>query len=192
MLISEHTVYGISNQLIFIIRGDEELFHDYISTSLVPFRATFVVISTYKKPTSCSLEYPHMSYSQDHKHFSTFRHRINKDRCTRSCTIQLHQNSCDFGLTFIVKYQIWIQEKRWTKVLEALILLLVRHGDGAFPESVAEPPPDNLEVGHTAGAGHLPSDGLLGPVVLTHSSTWESAWRAERKPIANFNALKQK
>ena len=51
-------------------------------------------------------------------------------------------------------------------------------GDGALPESVAEPPPDDLEVGHAASAGHLSADSLLRPVVLAHTGTWESAGRA--------------
>jgi len=56
-----------------------------------------------------------------------------------------------------------------------LLFLLVGDGNGALPESVAEPPPDDLEVGHTASAGHLSADSLLRPVVLAHTGTWESA-----------------
>ena len=35
----------------------------------------------------------------------------------------------------------------------------------ALPEAVPELVPDNLEVSHAAGAGHLSADGLLGPVI---------------------------
>ena len=45
------------------------------------------------------------------------------------------------------------------------ILLLVLVGEAALPEAVPELVPDDLEVGHVAGAGHLSADGLLGPVI---------------------------
>ena len=46
-----------------------------------------------------------------------------------------------------------------------LILLLELDGEAALPEAVPEFVPDDLEVGHEAGAGHLSADGLLGPVI---------------------------
>ncbi len=55
----------------------------------------------------------------------------------------------------------------------------MRDGDGSLPESVPEPAPDGLEVSHAAGAGHLSADRLLGPVVLAHTGSGESARRAE-------------
>ena len=75
---------------------------------------------------------------------------------------------------------------RWWKLPDflaragGLILLLVRNGDAALPEAVAELAPDDLEVGHAAGAGHLSADGLLGPVVPTHASSREPARSAEK------------
>ena len=76
---------------------------------------------------------------------------------------------------------------RWWKLPDflaragGLILLLVRNGDAALPEAVAELAPDDLEVGHAAGAGHLSADGLLGPVVPTHASSREPARSAENE-----------
>ena len=45
------------------------------------------------------------------------------------------------------------------------LLLLLGDGSGTLPESVAEPPADDLEVADAAGAGGLPPLGLDGPVV---------------------------
>ena len=42
----------------------------------------------------------------------------------------------------------------------------MRDGDGSFPESIPEPPPDHREMPHAAGAGGLPPAGLDGPSVL--------------------------
>ena len=56
-------------------------------------------------------------------------------------------------------------------LLESLVLLLVRNGDGTLSETVSELSPDHLEVSHTASASHLSADGLLRPVVLAHAST---------------------
>ncbi len=56
----------------------------------------------------------------------------------------------------------------------SLVLLPVWNGNGALPEAVPELASDHLEVSHATGASHLSADGLLRPVVMTHSSSGES------------------
>ena len=41
---------------------------------------------------------------------------------------------------------------------------------------------DDHEVGHVAGASHLSVDGLLGPVVPTHTSSRQPTRCAHRQP----------